>query len=252
MGVVYPPNLPEVFMLLLAMLACMGGANPEEEYVPWKPDGGEVVQLTTRDAVTLEADLYEATSAARPGLVLVHMDPSSGSHRSNWPGEFLQLLVDSDWNVLVLDRRGAGGSGGVATDAFETTKGAYDIEAAVLFLESAPLANLSLVAASNGTTSMIDYAAMAAAEGWTAPDTLNFVSVVSSTTNNHGISDVPATPALFSHPKSETDNNEPWKAENPGGWEFTEYDPGAHGTRMFQAAETLAANIHEWLERQVE
>ena len=69
---------------------------------------------------------------SRPGLVLVHMDPTSGAHRGNWPGEFLQLLVDSDWNVLVLDRRGAGGSGGVAADAFQTTKGAFDIEAAVI------------------------------------------------------------------------------------------------------------------------
>jgi pimeloyl-ACP methyl ester carboxylesterase len=241
-----------VTVFLLLALACADGepVDSEDTITPWKPEGGEVVSLTTRDGVAIEADLYAASSTTRPALVLVHMDPSSGAHRGNWPGEFLQLLVDSDWNLIVPDRRGAGGSGGVATDAFETVAGAWDIEACALELDEA--STLSLVAASNGTTSMIDYAALAEAEGWTAPETLTFVSVVGSTTNNHEIADVPATPAHFTYPTAEADNNEPWKAANPGGWSFQEYDPGAHGTRMFESTPELAGDLHAWLDGELD
>ncbi len=239
-------------MILALALAC---TQPEpldsvQPYEPWKPEGGQVVSLSARDGVTIEADLYAASSADRPALVLVHMDPSSGAHRGNWPGEFLQLLVDSDWNLIVPDRRGAGGSEGVATDAFETVAGAWDIEACVLELPEAT--SLGLVAASNGTTSMIDYAAMASDEGWTAPETLTFVSVVGSTTNNHAIGDVPATTAHFAFPTGEADNNEPWQAANPGSWTFQEYDPGAHGTRMFENTPELAPDLHAWLDSQLD
>lgn len=242
-------------MLILA-LACTDKASTDTvdsapPYENFKPEGAEILTLTTRDAVSIEADYWAASSDERPAVVLVHMDPSSGANRSNWDGTYLQLLIDSDWHVLVPDRRGTGGSTGDAKEAFETVKGSYDIEACVGHLP-VEAASLSLVAASNGTTSMIDYVAQATDEGWRPPDTMQFLSVVSSTTNNHAIEDVPLLPALFSYPANEADNNEAWQSANSGNWEFEGYDPGDHGTRMFQNTPELPADMHAWLDGQID
>ena len=238
---------------MLLLLACTKTPVDSGDSVPpyenFTPEGAEVLTLTTRDEVSIEADYWAASSTDRPLVVLVHMDPSGSANRTNWDGNYIQLLIDSDWSVVVPDRRGAGGSGGTASDAFETVKGSYDLEVCVNHVPEA--ASLHIVAASNGTTSMIDYAALASTEGWPAPATLQFVSAVRSTTNNHEISDVPATPALFSFPKNEADNNLPWQEANPGDWEFSEYDPGDHGTRMFQNTPELPADLHAWLDSQM-
>lgn len=240
---------------MLLLIACTKTPPDSGDSVPayenFKPEGAEVLTLTTRDEVSIEADYWAASADERPAVILIHMDPSSGAHRGNWDGTYLQLLIDSDWHVLVPDRRGAGGSTGTATDAYETVKGSYDVEACVGHLPEGA-ATLSLVGASNGTTTMIDYAALADAEGWRAPDTLQFLSAVRPTTNNHEIADVPATPALFSFPKNEADNNAPWQDANPGDWSFQEYDPGDHGTRMFQNTPELPADLHGWLDGQID
>ncbi len=234
-------------MTLLLALACT--ADPEaSEYTPLpKPEGGQVVTVTTRDDVEIVADYYAASSESRPLAVFVHMDPTGSSNRDNWPGEVLQPLVDADWHVMVPDRRGAGDSGGVAADAFETVAGAYDIEAVVLKAQETGFGSFVLIGASNGTTSVLDYSALSASEGWPAPDGFVMLSAVGSTTNNHEISDMPGVPAWFGYPASEADNNEAWQAADPGGWSFVEYDPGAHGTRMFGDAPDAAAELSAWV-----
>ncbi|MFT5583271.1 MAG: pimeloyl-ACP methyl ester carboxylesterase [Cognaticolwellia sp.] len=236
----------------LLVLAC--AKDPETaEYTPQpKPQGGEVVTLTTRDSVDIVADYYAASSVDRPLAVFVHMDPRGANTRNDWPGEVLQPLVDADWAVMVPDRRGAGDSGGVAEDAFQTVAGAYDIEAVVLRAEQDGFGSFVLIGASNGTTSVLDYSALsveggAASEAWPAPDAFIMLSAVGPTTNNHEISQMPTMPGWFGFPASEADDNQAWQDANPGDWSFTEYDPGAHGTRMFGDAPDAAGELSAWV-----
>lgn len=235
-------------MTLMLLLACTK-AEIQETAPPYtaepKPEGGQVVTLSTRDGVDIAADYYAASGDDRPLVVFVHMDPTGSWNRDNWPGEVLQPLVDADYHLMVIDRRGAGDSTGVASEAFETVKGAYDIEAAVLGVDG--FSELMLVGASNGTTSVLDYAALAGTEGWTAPSAFVMLSAVGATTNNHAIADMPALPGWFGYPASEADNNAPWQEADPGEWSFTLYDPGAHGTRMFAEAPDCAPELTAWL-----
>ena len=93
------------------LLFLVGCADPPEELAdPWRPEGGERIELVTRDGLVLVADYVAASSADRPGIVLLHMNPVHWD-RTSWPHDFLDRLVDLDWSVLVLDRRGAGDRG---------------------------------------------------------------------------------------------------------------------------------------------
>lgn len=231
----------------LLVLACAKDTEIAVYTPDPKPTGGEVVTVATRDSVDIVADYYAASSVDRPLAVFVHMDPTGSSNRDNWPGEVLQPLVDADWAVMVPDRRGAGDSGGTAADAFETVAGAYDIEAVVLRAQEDGFGSFVLIGASNGTTSVLDYSALSADESWPAPDGFVMLSAVSSTTNNHAIADMPSVPAWFGFPASEADNNVPWQDADPGDWSFTEYDPGAHGTRMFGDAPDAAGDLSGWV-----
>lgn len=227
-------------MLLLA-LSCTQ-SDPQDTEDPVVPLG-DPVTLTTRDDVTIVADYWGASSAERPAIVLVHMNPSGPWDRSNWPSSFIQLLVDQDWAVIVPDRRGAGDSGGVAEDAYETVKGSYDIEACVKHLEVDGFSDLAIVAASNGTTSTWDYMGSAEAEGWPAVKTAALISVVGSTTNNTELDAVPDIPIWFGYPDFESSNNDRFQEADPGAWTFKEYADGEHGTKMFATTPELETDL---------
>jgi pimeloyl-ACP methyl ester carboxylesterase len=134
-----------------------------------------VVTVTTRDSVDLVADYYAASGPGRPGVVLLHMIPPSND-RSSWPVDFVTRLQAHDWGVVVVDRRGAGDSGGVAVDAYTGEWGRYDVEACVLQLVADGATEIVLIGASNGTTSALDYAAWAAGEGLPVPAALGFMT----------------------------------------------------------------------------
>lgn len=120
-------------------------------------DAEEVVTFETEDGVTLEAFLQLAGPDA-PVAALFHMIPP-GNSRANYRPDFRNMLVEQGWAVLNVDRRGAGGSGGDARDAYEGPGGARDVQAAVAYLATTgcvDLDRLVLFGASNGTTSVID------------------------------------------------------------------------------------------------
>ena len=60
----------------------------------------EVLTLTTRDGVALEADRY-AGQPGCPGIVLLHMIPPSNT-RADWPDNFISKLTAHGWSVLAL------------------------------------------------------------------------------------------------------------------------------------------------------
>lgn len=213
--------------------------------------GRSVVSFETSDGVKLEADLSVAGPDTRP-VVLLHMIPPSND-RSNYPAPFIEALESRQLTVLNLDRRGAGGSEGVAREAYEGPKGARDVAAAVGFLGSLPcnlaMAELVVVGASNGTTSALDHAVGQA----TAPR-LVFLTGGGYTENQTDLSAVreriPELHLVWGRDERPARTwAEGFRAGAPAGWAFSEFSPGAHGTRIFgpnpEAIETVANWIAE-------
>lgn len=193
-----------------------------------------VVRFDTRDGVTLEADLYRGQPGG-PGFVLLHMTPSGGWTRADWPRDFIDQLTARGWSVVAVDRRGAGGSGGVAVDAYVGERGRYDVEASVEALVDAGAGPIAIVGASNGTTSMIDYAIWAPEEGLPVPVALGFMTGGTYTENQHAMDALPPTPSIFMYATDEAEWSVAQQPRNPGTWVFRAYPGGAHGTKMFAA-----------------
>lgn len=229
-----------------------GGEAPDADPGPRCAAGApEVVSMTTTDGVELEADLLSAGVEGGPGVVLLHMIPPSNDRRG-YPNGFLIALRDAGLAVVNLDRRGAGGSGGVAREAYTGPKGKWDVLAAVQTLVDQPCAidpaRIAVVGASNGTTSLLDYAVYAAGEASApAPAALAFLSGGAYTEAQQSMEAarpaIAATPAYFAYPTAETAWNATQAAGAPDVWEFHEYAPGAHGTGLFQSDPGIGAAL---------
>jgi len=206
------------------------------------PDAGctaitaEVVHFDTDDGVTLEADRYVVSGATR-SAILLHMIPPSND-RTNFPAAFIQALTCRGISVLNVDRRGAGGSGGVASEAYTGPNGVRDAQAAVAFMGlDAAGSDFVLVGASNGTTTTLDYVQDARAASANLPSRVVFLSGGGYTTAQHALDPVAlsAVPWLFVYPAGEASWNDTVAATAPTTWQFQEYTPGAHGTGVFSA-----------------
>lgn len=229
---------------LLVSLACGPAEDTGTDYHP--PGSGEI-GLDTTDGVHLVADSYPASAAARPGIVLLHMNPVAFD-RTDWPASFLEILHERDWNVIVPDRRGAGESDGDAETAANTEAGMYDVEASVRYLRTeASAGEVVLLGASNGTTSAVDYVAHAEDEGWTSPIALGFMTGGAYTEHNNPVTVVGDLPAIFTYSTAERD----WSVGQQGiaddVREFHEYPAGDHGTKMFAAAPEVADDLVSWV-----
>lgn len=236
--------------MLFLLLACGG---PDDETTTTTTtvtgcDGVEsgVVTVTTRDGLELVADRLPPPSCGAPGVVLLHMVPPSND-RTNWPRSFRRALNDAGFAVLTVDRRGAGGSEGEPEDAYDGPHGKHDVEACALELVADGAGDLVILGASNGTTSMIDYAAWAEGEGLPVPVALGFMTGGTYTENQTAMGEVPPIPAIFTYSTAERAWSEAQRALDPGGWEFREYPDGAHGTDMFDAAPEVEGDLLAFL-----
>lgn len=221
---------------------------------PLCTSSAEVVTLTTSDAIQLEADL-RVGGAGSPTVVLLHMIPPSNS-RTNYPPELIEALVQAGFTVLNVDRRGAGGSGGTARDAYIGPGGALDVAAAVDFLSGHPcrldLGRLTLVGASNGTTSALDYAVTHGDRP--APARVVFLTGGRYTEAQHALraSQAALPQLLFVWDRGEQPAKtwaEGFQSGAPVGWQFDEYTGGGHGTRLLGRANPEAIDrIVAWVQ----
>jgi pimeloyl-ACP methyl ester carboxylesterase len=156
--------------------------------------------------------------------------------RSNWPADFQDALVAEGFAVLALDRRGAGGSEGDPTDAYDGPRGWLDAHAAARFLRDEGYGPLTILGASNGTTTMLDYAVRARGEGAPVPVALGFLTGGPYTEAQTPMARIPAVPAIFTFSTEERAWSLAQRSLDPGGWEFHEYAEGAHGTHLLDAA----------------
>jgi pimeloyl-ACP methyl ester carboxylesterase len=204
-----------------------------------------LITLTTRDDIRLEADLY-AGVAGCPGVVLIHMIPPS-NNRDGWPSEFIDRLTAHGWSVVAYDRRGTRNSEGIPVDSFEGEAGRWDVEAAVAALTDAGAEGLALIGASNGTASVIDYAAWASAEGLPEVLAMGFMSGGGYTEAQTSMADVPSVPAVFTYDPSEAAWPEGQMQYDPGNWVFHEYDGGGHGTQTFGLKPKVKGDLEDFL-----
>lgn len=223
--------------LVVAMACAADGATDattDEATTDDAPAAGEAtVTLTTADGVDLVADVLSPASSTR-GILLLHMNPSGPFTRADWASALRTRLRDeANAHVLVLDRRGAGDSAGVAKDAYEGPGGRLDVAAAVAHLTGLGVTSLAIVGASNGTTSMVDYTVDPIG---LVPERLLFLTGGTYTENQTAMTALPTVPALFVYGDAEST----WSEAQQGvqtGWTFAEIAGGAHGTRMFDGPE---------------
>jgi pimeloyl-ACP methyl ester carboxylesterase len=207
------------------------------------PEAG-VITVVARDGTVLEADYYPQAEPA-PGLVLLHMIPPNFD-RTSWPSTFIDAMFDAGFSVLVVDRRGAGGSEGVAVDAYVGPKGRTDVEACVLRLTDDGYGPIGIIGASNGTTSMVDYAVWAPSQGLPEPVGLGFMTGGAYTETNNAMADLPPIPAVYTYSTEERDWSVAQQPLDPGTWSFLEYADGDHGTLMFDADPTVTDDLVEF------
>ncbi|MGK0359471.1 MAG: pimeloyl-ACP methyl ester carboxylesterase [Bradymonadia bacterium] len=210
-----------------------------------------VVDFMTDDGVRLVADFAPAGPRV---TILLHMIPPSNT-RSNYPGAFIDALNARGISVLNVDRRGAGDSDGDARDAYMGPNGWLDAKAARDFVLATGCAidpaRVTIVGASNGTTTALDYAIEAPADA--QPAALVLLTGGGYTEGQYRIADqrarLDALPILFVFSTAERG----WSAEFAGlmaapSWQFIEYADGAHGTRMFGAVPESIAAVAEWID----
>lgn len=212
------------------------------------------VSLSTEDGLTLEADFYPSGVAKGPAAVLLHMIPPSND-KSNFPAVFIQALRDRGLSVLNVNRRGAGASDGEPRDAYEGPSGRLDAVAAHRFVTEsgclAPVGSVVFVAASNGTTTALDFSVEAAPDA--RPSALVFLSPGGYTENQHTVADnaeVLATiPVMLGYPDSERAWPNAVGEYKGQAWELHEYDDGRHGAGLFESNPDVIDDIVGFLDR---
>jgi pimeloyl-ACP methyl ester carboxylesterase len=254
-----PVQLARCFAIAAAFnfsAACANGTKnvKSSKEVPVSPQAKaaltptEMVTLTTRDSVALKADLYAPFPSSRCAILL-HMIPPR-FNRTSYPEAFIRKLVDAQFTVLNLDRRGAGESQGQATDAYRGPKGAFDVAAAAEFLKTKGCKpqQLTVIGASNGTTSALDYAVWSS----TQPDALEVGALVfltggAYTDAQQSLASVreamAKVPVMFVFSTEERAWSAQFQSNAPAPWKFLECNPGEHGTNMFKVRPNTADDI---------
>lgn len=217
-----------------------------------------VVELSTSDGLLLAADYQPAATQSRGAVVLLHMIPPSND-RTSYPPEVRAAIVEGDLSVLNVDRRGAGASEGIAQEAYEGPGGLLDVEAAIRFLVNPALpcpvdpSAIAIVGASNGTTSVMDYAVGhdsslpdPAAMVWMSPGT--YTESQNRIPESRDVLD--QRPLLWMYPSSEPYSTA-FIDDGAPAWRFVERGD-AHGTRMFDGGtlqEETTTELVEWFGR---
>jgi len=212
-----------------------------------KSSGKQVVTFTTEDSVKLEADLYLGGKSGGAAVVLLHMVPPAND-RTNYPAAFIDALVAKGLTVLNVDRRGAGNSEGVATEAYTGPKGKLDAKAAYehLAAHACPIdtKRIGFVGASNGTATALDFTVHAGSEAaLDVPAALVFLTggpyTEAQNTLAASLTLLEKIPILFVYSDAESSWSAGFKSGNVALWQFLEYTGVSagegHGTAIFTA-----------------
>lgn len=206
----------------------------------------EEVSIAAADELILIGTYYsQASESPRPAVLLLHM---LGSNRTIWEQNGLPgILVSNGYNVLALDMRGHGDTGGQQ----DWDKSPDDIQRAWEFLSQQPGVDrerTALIGASIGANEALIAA--------TNEPTIRTVILLSPGLKYRGVATEPVMPTYGDRPilfvASEDDaysaNSIDQLAKLATGTVVLQlYENVGHGTAMFAAAPDLPDLIVEWL-----
>ncbi len=211
------------------------------------------VDLTAADGTKLKATYFDAGKPG-PGVLLLHQ---CNMQRKVWDG-LAEQLTAAGINVLTLDNRGFGESGGTPHDKLtpeqegkvETEKWPGDIDTAILYLESQPGVTRDMIGV-GGASCGVNNSIQAARRH---PEVRSLVLLSGSTDSNgrQYLQKSPGQPVFFS---VADDDEFPASVQaiewlyaitaNPGKT-FVHYTTGRHGVEMFSVHPELPGTIVDW------
>ena len=212
-----------------------------------------VVDLTAADGTKLKATFFDAGKPG-PGVLLLHQ---CNRQRKVWDGLGEQLAA-AGINVLTLDNRGFGESGGEPHDSLtleqegqiETQKWPGDIDTALQYLESQPGVRHDMIGV-GGASCGVNNSVQAARRH---PEVRSLV-LLSGNTDLNGRQFLRSSVALPVFFAVADDDEFPPTVEtiewlysltpNPGK-KFVHYATGGHGVEMFPAHPELPGTIVDW------
>lgn len=253
------PILTQMLVLVLLLLGCSTNEPATNTTTPTgdELDGmidrsgapemnAEAVSIAAADDLTLIGTYYsQASDTPRPAVLLLHM---LGSNRTVWEQTGLPgILVSNGYNVLALDMRGHGDTGGQQ----DWDKSPDDMQRAWEFLSQQPGVDrerTAFIGASIGANEALIAAA-------NEPD-IRTVILLSPGLEYRGVATEPVMPTYGDRPilfvASEDDS---YSADSirqlaklaTGTAVLQLYENAGHGTAMFAAAPDLPDLITEWL-----
>ena len=229
---------------LLLPLACAAQSVPAPR----------VVELTAPDRVILKATYFGAAQPG-PGILLLHQ---CNRQRKVWDDLAAQLAA-SGLNVLTVDFRGYGESGGKSPDRASSTQEADkivnekwpgDVDVAFRYLQSQPGVNRDVMGA-GGASCGVNQAVQLARRH---PEVKSLV-LLSESTDRAGRQFLHHSPDLPLFLAAADDDPDPGVVEvmhwlydvspDPAN-RFVHYSVGGHGVEMFAAHKELPGMIVEW------
>jgi dienelactone hydrolase len=220
-----------------------------------QPPAPRVVDLTAPDGVILKGT-YFAAAQPGPGILLLHQ---CNRQRKVW-GDLAGRLAASGLNVLTVDFRGFGESGGKRPDQVSSQKEAdqfvkeqwpRDVDVALRYLQSQPGVNRGVIGA-GGASCGVDQAVQLARRH---PEVKSLV-LMSESTDRAGrqfLYNSPNLPLFLA--AADDDPDDPGVVEimrwlydvspDPAS-KFVRYAVGGHGVEMFAAHQELPGMIVEW------
>jgi dienelactone hydrolase len=213
--------------------------------------GQRAVDLTAADGTKLKATYFDAGKPG-PGVLLLHQ---CNRDRKVWDGLAIQLS-GAGLNVLTIDNRGFGDSGGTPHDknpdeaATEKEKWPGDFDTAVKYLESQPgvaRETIGVGGASCGVNHSLQLARV-------HPEVRSLVLLAGPTDLNsrNYLRNTAKTPVLFSvadddeFPPSVQDIEWLYSITSNPGKKFLHYATGKHGAEMFPTHPELMDAIVDW------
>jgi dienelactone hydrolase len=231
-----------LFAMLIITVPCSG------QKIPAPQD----VDLTAPDGIKLKATYFSAGKPG-PGVLLLHQ---CGEQQNNWDAVTTRLAA-AGINVLTMDYRGHGESGGVPIDKLSNQederlrreKWPGDIDTALAYLESQPGVAIGIVGAGGGSCGVN----MAIRLAQRHPEVKSLVLLstpILYRNEREFVRNARHLPMFIS--AADDDFPEPevmqWVYElspNPGS-RFVHYHTGGHGVQMFAAHKELPGKIVEW------
>src|ERR1700733_4880300 len=241
-----PMSVPRFSLRFLVFVLCAGACAMTALC------GQRMVDLTAPDGTNLKATYFDAGKPG-PGVLLLHQ---CNRDRKVWDGLATQLS-GAGINVLTLDNRGFGESGGAPHDtldqqqegAVEREKWPGDFDSAIKFLESQPGVTRDAIGvggASCGVNNSIQTARR-------HPEVRSLV-LLSGPTNLNGrnyLRNSAKTPVFFAVADADEFAAKPeieWLyalTSNPGK-KYVDYAKGGHGADMFPVHPELMDSIVDW------